>query len=859
MNKRIAAFLGALCMLLTLTAGCGGGAVTSDPDPVSKDPVPQLTVAMNPLFVYDDGTAVVAYNDIKNAMKADYDSAGLTALASKTGWKWAYGGTDGWTLRATYDLARWCNGAGVTAKKTNAYAFNAAGDVSVMTYDTALLDLAAYGDAPLEKNGLLLSVTGKEQEGLCYTVQQDGVLNMLSGSVTAVEAVGGVTTGFLAEDGTPRKAAVTILANERILWSGTLCNSTAGDGTAVPALRYPQIENVKVSAGDTIVISVQLDAEANRPEDITTPEDTRPDDSTVSGGNSDVDMTPDTSTDSDTTKPTGDIPFIYDYASRFVLVRQSDAPVSTAQIAFDLRTRMEQILDAEVMMRNEKHSRTDYEIIVGVVDGLPLSASLHKDLLGYRVNHADDYVIRLDGTRIYLAGANDIALQKAVDTFLTTYCTGDKATVPADLNLVHREKKHTLLADGVNLAAFTIRTQRYSSTWETDAARELQQFLMAETGYVLPIVKGGKASAHDLQVGPQNDGVNALWNSDETRFVGAQDSGYLKGTYDAYTIAVKDGHLAVNGGSSYAVNAGVKALMTLLRKTRSLSAGYTQSAQYDGGYSLSNNYGLVWAEEFDYNEGSDAANEKAVKKNWYISGDTTPGPTKLGPDIWDEQRRPGIYGENYWVKDGMLWEITKWAPYGYDAVRLTTQDRMYFMYGMLEVRMVPGMRNGACSSVWTHWDGLSYTDAPEFDIYENFGKDAFIHAAISWKQGENATYRTHFGAGVKEIWTYPEEGRHFYDSFHYIGFEWSPDTVAYYIDGKCTYSHDIRGTEYDGLRSGTVLKLANGVGTRTYTWGVDGSDPYDCLDDVTRFYETQLVDYARIYQLDSKDYILRTR
>jgi len=859
MKYRICALLTTVALLLSLAVGCADTPTTSVPTDDGGKQVPQLSVALNPVYAYDNGDVVVAYNDLNKAMQSDYDNASLTSLSGNTGWQWAYRTGEQWALRAIYDLSRWQNGVGATVKKTNAYLFSADRTVSLMPYDTARLMVTPYGTASLPDKGVLLTVGGTAQEGLCYTVDRTGVLQIPAGTVTAVEAVGGVNTGFLAEDGTPRQAAVSIIANSRTLWSGTLCNATAGDGTAVTTLSYPAITGIPVTAGDCIIISVTLDAEANRAEDVTP----APDDEAVSnGGNVDVDTTPGTSHGSGTTEqPKAEaLSFIDNLASRFVVVRQSDASATEQAVVQHLRTRMDDTLATEVVLRNENHRRTDYEIIVGKVDGLALSAQLYEDLKGYRVNNADDYIIRRVGTKVYIAAAHVSALQQAVDNFLTTYCKDDKSAVPASLNVVHRDKKAPLLIDGANAAAFTIRIQRHPSYWEVASAEHLQEFLMHKTGYVLPMVRGGSASAHDIQVGPQNDGVDALWNADETRFVGVEDSGYLKGDYAAYAITVKGGHLQINGGSSHAVNAAVQAMETVLKDKAVLPAGFAATGSYGGGYTLDGGYGLGWSEEFDYNEGSDAANEKALKKKWYISGDTTAGPTKLGDDQWDEQRRPGKYGENYWVKDGMLWEITKWAPYGYDAVRLTTQDRMYFRYGLLEVRMVPATRNGACSAVWTHWDGLNYADAPEFDIYENFGKDAFIHAAISWHQGPSeATYRTHFGAGISETWTTPEKGEHFYDGFHYIGFRWLSDEVAYYIDGRCTYTHPIAGTDYDALRGGTVLKLANGVGTREYTWNVGGFDPYDCLEDVSSFYETQLVDYARIYRLDRQDHILKTR
>ena len=92
----------------------------------------------------------------------------------------------------------------------------------------------------------------------------------------------------------------------------------------------------------------------------------------------------------------------------------------------------------------------------------------------------------------------------------------------------------------------------------------------------------------------------------------------------------------------------------------------------------------------------------------------------------------------------------------------------------------------------------------------------------------------------------PKDGAHFYDTFHYIGYEWTDTYIAFYLDGDITQIVDITDSTFDCLRETTALRLANGVGTLKYSTGNNPGN--EMGNNVANFCEEQIIDYVRIYQ-----------
>ncbi len=962
MTKRILCMMAALVMLLVCLVGCGDENPTKKPGPDSDVNKAQLVVALNPVLVYGDNTTVAAFNDINGAMKADNEASSLSAMYKDTAWQWVYSTANGWKQRATYDLTRWQNGAGAEAKKTVAYTFNEDGDISLTRYNTNSVKLTAYAGSAAPQVGLLLSATGSEQEALCYTVEKDGELALPKGTITAISEVAGVKTGFLAEDGTARSAALTITLNGKQLWSGNLQNSTAAaDGVAVTSLEYPQLDSLKVTAGDKLFFTVKLSAQANKDADVSKPTLDEDDFWAVS---SRTEMVPVETTGKPVISDDGSISVFSNYMFSFTLVRDSNNTKLTLMAAEMADTLMKNTKAVIPVAPNNSDAEVgDFKIVIGVHPKHPESKAIYDELREERADCAMDYCLRLSGTCLYIIGATDTSLQMAVDYFIETFGQNDDGVIPANYNYISRDPHKTYLLGGKNIGSYTaIRVEKYPNYMVMQAARDLQDLIQSQGGYIIDIKKGtdGMASAqNEIRVGGMNDRV-AVDRKYNTHFTAENDAQYstihsdglMDGVEDSYYEVKFEGtNLILNGGSNYAVNAGTQVLLSALNQKGDFAQGNVISGDYvsqiaywkgvdskntdeDGydtrydtvKYELSDNYGLVFSEEFN-KLGTHAETEADITGRWSVSTDgSAPNETADNKKLEEThgfnvgQFRPGVYGTNWWVQqddtgNGYLLQITRYNAEAsgtangeeayrnhtlvWDAGRVIGANKWAFRYGIQEVRMVMGTRNGACSAVWSAGGAPipGNTGHNEIDTYENFGKDIVVPNIHTWQSEANGGHTNHNASGdmahstlystnagvtqtepenkTFEQIDYTDTNEHFYNTFHTVGMVWDAKTMSFYLDGEIYNTVDITPKHMAAFQGATNMKLANGIGVGSYTGGWDPWDflpdgaftlnngqpneykdaaaKYDFyLDKLENFFEVQYVDYVHIYQTNPK-------
>ncbi len=899
MKKKLIALIGALVILLTFFTACGNNTGTQQGDkPQANDP--QLVIAANPVFVYDDGTTAVAYNDVNVAMGKDSKASTLSAIADSD-WSWARAENDEWTRGAVYGFARWKSGAGAQAKGVYAYSYNAASSISLGLYNAQSNELVTYQDEEIPQVGVLLSAVKGKEEALVYTVPQDGTITIPAGTFTAIEQVAGVKTGFLAEDGTARSASVRILVNSAQVYSGTLCNSTAAeDGAAVTQLSNPQINDLPVKAGDTIIFALKLEAQANSDKDVTQPtvneEDnwqivkasrTVVDDSDKGGKN-----------ESDVTAADGSIMMIMDYQFTFSLVRED----AYATMANDFATTIMKRTAAEVFT-TKAGGEDKYEIVIGVHSARPTSAAIQKEIQGARADNADDYIIRMVGTKLYIVGANDQALQKALNYFLDTFVQDDSGKIAAKYNYYYKPDHVMYTLAGQNIASYVIRTEHYPSLVVQRAAEAVQEQVLNDCGYIIPIkpmnYEGTDAGNNEIRIGPMNGAVKVerkydnRFNSSnwENYYISFGTDGMLTGVDDGYYKASFDGKcVEIEGGSSYAVNVGTVKFLADLKKAKTLATTYTTSGNYESYYdyelmyeyekvdfSMTDGFGLTYSEDFNYT-GTNKEKEKSFRTKWWVMTDSTDSTNQDGDqDMY--QYRPGVYGDNWWVAadtagNNYLFEITKkrtqqyeGSDHGWDSVRMSSEGYWGFRYGIWETRIVMGTRNGSCSAIWAGI-GLPYQRVGphfELDLYENYGRDIFVPCTHHSQDGVYVgNYQFQEPFYQEKCWLEPNDGEHFYDTFHHATVDWSYDHLDIYFDGQCVSAMPMfNNADFKYYRTGLIIKLANGVGTKYYCnmneQGKHNKLPAHIPEywmsqyggDINDFFEVQLIDYTRIYQTNN--------
>ncbi len=663
---------------------------------------------------------------------------------------------------------------------------------------------------------------------------------------------------------------------------------------------------------------------------------------------------------SDTTVPYGPIALVDDGVFTFTLLSESEYSEMTLIFADALNKRT-----GATVTVGKSGSSTTYELIIGKYSSRSDSTTVYNAVAGYRNDNASDYVIRLVGTKLYVAATTHYAMQNALDYFLDTYVKDDQGRVSAvyeNGDLVQHRPHHHFMdtkADGSReqfslaghkLSEYVIRTERYPSQLIQRSAVALQEFFMEHYGVVLPIKPVNTEATNigiygpEFRIGPMNGAVNMIRPNDTSftkenwqEHITIESDGLIAGDYGYYEMTWDGDHIQLNGGSEYAISAATMRLIRVFEDQirdkgnvmtpATTFTGNYQSAYdylYGGGYdtvdfSLVDGFGLVYSDEFDYT-GSDKKVYETVRSKWTLSQDMTypTAGTKMSKETCTVF--PDVYGENWWVAadtsgNNYLFEITKKhdkadetignTTYSfYEGVRLASQQKWGFKYGIWETRLVMGTHNGSSSAVWSHTREPYPQDSGywhEIDVYENYGQDCFVPCLHSFDETMTSDYphandedpenpllmQGQFDKVIPSMdgtstggtnyqspsWEVPATGEHFYDTFHHVSIDWSYDYLRVYLDGEMV-SRIILGEDgptgnggiyenlFDCYRAGQTLKLSNGVGTNWYSrtrpvGEATASRPftpdYWLGEAVNSFFEAQIIDYTRIYQTSNKD------
>ncbi len=174
---------------------------------------------------------------------------------------------------------------------------------------------------------------------------------------------------------------------------------------------------------------------------------------------------------------------------------------------------------------------------------------------------------------------------------------------------------------------------------------------------------------------------------------------------------------------------------------------------------------------------------------------------------------------------------------GYTSARLKTEKKFQQTYGRFEARIQIPRGQGIWPALWLLGDDAAHAGWPaegEIDIMENIGKEpSIVHGTIHGPGYSGAQ-------GIGSAFSLPD-GKAFADAFHVYAVEWEPDVIRFYVDDnlyatrtpadlpkdtKWVYDHPFY----------IILNVA-----------VGGDWPGN-PDATTKFPQTMLVDYVRVYQ-----------
>ena len=241
------------------------------------------------------------------------------------------------------------------------------------------------------------------------------------------------------------------------------------------------------------------------------------------------------------------------------------------------------------------------------------------------------------------------------------------------------------------------------------------------------------------------------------------------------------------------------------------------------GSTLSQNWVLVWIEEFD--------NNQIDQSKWvYDTGGDGWGNNEL--EFYTDRR------ENSFISNGCLViQALKEDFQGrqYTSARMKTQGKWSITYGKFEIRAKLPFGQGIWPAFWMLGDDISTVGWPacgEIDIMENIGKDP------------NNIYGSIHGPGYDITSPYTDQ-RGFSNDFHTFTVDWQPDQLSFYVDGNLyrTMNKSEAGGKPWPFNKNFFVILNLAVG---------GNWPGN-PDQSTQFPQQFSIDYIKVWEHSQKD------
>lgn len=251
----------------------------------------------------------------------------------------------------------------------------------------------------------------------------------------------------------------------------------------------------------------------------------------------------------------------------------------------------------------------------------------------------------------------------------------------------------------------------------------------------------------------------------------------------------------------------------------------------------SQNYKLVWADEFDYN-----GNPDTEKWNYEIGHIRNLESQLYTNKKKNAQVRNGILQikarkkrtkNPFFSKDSSNWKYKN--KYGeYTSASLNTAKKFEFLYGRVDVRAKLPKGKGVWPAIWmlgSNFEEVPWPKAGEIDIMEFVGKNpGEIHGTLHYP------YNNHNGYISKPGIINIEDAS---ENFHVYSIDWTAEKIDFLVDNKIYHSFKIADArdQAEIFRKPYYLILNLALG---------GNWPGPIDDEILP--QKFLIDYIRVYQ-----------
>ncbi|MBQ9079714.1 MAG: glycerophosphodiester phosphodiesterase family protein [Clostridia bacterium] len=267
-----------------------------------------------------------------------------------------------------------------------------------------------------------------------------------------------------------------------------------------------------------------------------------------------VDGTPVTTPDPAVTTPSDTIatslPIVANGATEYKILRSDNSADIVTQAASDLRGAIQEkygiksvSIGTDFERNVDPSTRYPYEILVG-------STNRDESIQALGSIKYNDFIIKVSGTRVVIAGGNDEKTVEAVKYFIANYLTADSLELSSDLLYVdeaeYPKSNQTLL--GKNLSEYTLVCPNSYKEYASIIAGELGEMC----GAIINIAsENNDAVENEIIIASLKRGVSGTWGVDD------------------YSIRVDGTKIYIGGGSAYAVGSGCRQLLNVIKDANS--------------------------------------------------------------------------------------------------------------------------------------------------------------------------------------------------------------------------------------------------------------------------------------------------
>lgn len=433
------------------------------------------------------------------------------------------------------------------------------------------------------------------------------------------------------------------------------------------------------------------------------------------------------------------------------------------------------------------------EVLVGETNRSGYN-EIFSEITNFREKYANDWTIKMVNNKIHIVAGSNFALEYAVDYFIDMFCSTLGTIITRDFSYFYKHKtEEKFKINGIgNMDDYNIVIPKYNLSFIV--GRELEEL----SGVILR----STGSSVNVFTDREKKGKKEIIISGNT------DRGSVANITDAnsWQISVKEGDVYIEGGHNYSTAIAVKEFIKYIKNDESLNDGDVITGKYSemiDGYD--NYYKLTLADEFLC----------GINENiWDFREEDLTSTSKIAFDYKTYMR-----SQNTYVKDG------KFVAYAsYDSARksfygagLTSADKVWLKYGLIEISAIVPSGGGYWSSFWLLGPSSSRTRI-EADIFEQFSPgDAIkqtLHCLGDIPHGEaNNCFKSNYMQGQNQkSWYFLPKGELFSDTYHTFAFEYDENSCRMAVDGQVLYEIDYSTNEKLASTFRQYSKIIMGIG-----------------------------------------------